>query len=328
MKREEMLLRAIGGVQDQMIHEAMEKKKRPSALRWAAVAACICLMLTVTAGAAKWGVDWWQGRQMGYILHTGQDIEWTFEEELGHTVEWKYPLSPVRIRQEAVDEMTKELNHWWSYRYNHDGGIDPDFADQHFTIGIGYDAGERFSTIAELEEYLGIDLNISPEIDAAARNCMESNDVNTWLEIAIYGDLNRDAEQEYLQTGKITLQGIHITVRMGFSETNCKSWMDIVVPVTQKFADTYPNEVIFNVDENKPFQVETKEFSGREVLVIRDSNEDLQLMGTVKAYGVYGADGIGYCVHSLAEDWGNTEKHPTVYQRGLERLMELLENLE
>lgn len=37
-------------------------------------------------------------------------------------------------------------------------------------------------------------------------------------------------------TGQITLQGIHITVRMGFSGTNCKSWMDIYIPVTQKFA--------------------------------------------------------------------------------------------
>ena len=328
MKREEMLLRAIGGVQDDMIREAMEKKKRPAALRWAAIAACICLMLTATVGAAKWGIEWWQGREKGHILHNGQDIEWTFAEELGHTVEWKYPLAPVGIRQEAVDEMTQELNRGWLSWYDHDDWIDPEFADRHFTTSIGYDAEERFSTIAELEEYLGIGLNISPEIDAAARNCMETNDIGTWLEIELYGDLNRDAEQEYLQAGKITLHGIHITVRMGFSETNCKSWMEIIVPVTQKFADSYPNETIFNSDENKPFQVETMAFSGREVLVIRDSNEDLQLMGTVKAYGVYGADGIGYCVHSMAEDWGNTEKHPTIYQRGLERLMELLENLE
>ena len=53
MKREETLLRAIGGVDDDLINEAMEprKKKRPALIRWAAVAACVCLMLTVTVGS-------------------------------------------------------------------------------------------------------------------------------------------------------------------------------------------------------------------------------------------------------------------------------------
>ena len=54
MKREETLLRAIGGVDDDLIAAAMEprKKKRPALIRWAAVAACVCLMLTVTVSAA------------------------------------------------------------------------------------------------------------------------------------------------------------------------------------------------------------------------------------------------------------------------------------
>ncbi len=53
MKREEKLLRAIGGVGIDLITDAMEprRKKRPTLIRWAAVAACLCLLLASPAGA-------------------------------------------------------------------------------------------------------------------------------------------------------------------------------------------------------------------------------------------------------------------------------------
>lgn len=54
MKREEKLLRAIGGVDDEMIADAMEprRKKQPAWLRWTAAAACLCLLLASPVGAA------------------------------------------------------------------------------------------------------------------------------------------------------------------------------------------------------------------------------------------------------------------------------------
>ncbi len=54
MKKEEKLLRAIGGVDDDLIADAMEpqkRKKQPAWLRWTAVAACLCLLLASPAGA-------------------------------------------------------------------------------------------------------------------------------------------------------------------------------------------------------------------------------------------------------------------------------------
>lgn len=337
MKREEQLLRAIGSVDDELIAAAMElrRKKRPALIRWAAVAACLCLLLTVTAGAAKWDVEWWHGQAMGYIFPHGQESEWTYEPQLGHTVEWKYPFEPVTIRQEALDEMTEQLNQEWKHQMTFHPEILEESTDTHYLTGLShkvqnriYPIEDRFSTIGELEEYLGIDLITSPLIDAAAYNCMHTNDIGTWLEIGLYGDLHRDAAAEYAESGRITLQGINITVRMGFSKTNCKSWMEIFIPLTEKFVESFPNEVIFNMEENSPFTVETQQFSGRDVIVVEDSNDDLEQTGSVKAYGVYSADGIGYCVHCLAEDWGDSEANPTVYQTGAARLMELLENLE
>lgn len=53
MKREEKLLRAIGGVDDELIADAMEprNKKQPAWLRWTAAAACLCLLLASPVGA-------------------------------------------------------------------------------------------------------------------------------------------------------------------------------------------------------------------------------------------------------------------------------------
>ena len=54
MKKEEKLLRAIGGADESLIEEAMEVrvKKKPTVLRWVAVAACVCLLLASPVGAS------------------------------------------------------------------------------------------------------------------------------------------------------------------------------------------------------------------------------------------------------------------------------------
>lgn len=328
MKKEEKLLRAIGGVDDDLIADAMEQRRRkqPAWLRWAAVAACICMMLTVTVGAEKWGVEWWNGQKEAYGMFGDEEQGYTLEKGVATTVEWKYPFEPVTIRQEALDELTEQLNQQWDYRWFVDEGYNEVMEDYHFLTGMPQTIEERITTIRELEEYLGIDLITSPNIDAAARNCMQTNDIGIWLEVGLYGDIYRDAAKEHEETGSISLQGIAITVRMGFSETNCKSWMEICIPLTQKFADTYPAEIVYDAWDLDPLTVDTMEFSGREVLVVcepGDSSEDMPV-----AYGAYGVDGIGYCVHCLVEDWDGTEGHATVYQHGTERLTELLENLE
>lgn len=328
MRQEEKLLRAIGGVDDELIADAMEprKNKRPALIRWAAVAACVCLVLTASVGAEKWGVEWWNGQKEAYGMFGDEEMGYTLETRQITTVEWKYPFEPVTIRQEALDELTGQLNQQWDYRWMVDEGFNEDMADYHFLTGMPQTIEERITTISELEAYLGVDLVTSPKIDAAAFNCMHTNDIGIWLEVGLLGDIYRDAAQEHEQNGAISLQGIHITVRMGFSKTNCKSWMEIYIPITQKFADTYPAEVLYDAWNLDPLTVETHKFSSREVLVVCDPLEPLE--DNPEACGIYGADGIGYNVHCLVEDWDGAEDHPAVYQHGSERLMELLENLE
>lgn len=52
--KEEKLLRAIGGIDDDLIDSAMAAKKKthPAWVRWAAVAACLCLLVASPVGAA------------------------------------------------------------------------------------------------------------------------------------------------------------------------------------------------------------------------------------------------------------------------------------
>ena len=58
MKKEEKLLHAIGGVDERLIEEALEirVRRKPTVLRWVAVAACVCLLLASPVGASVVGM--------------------------------------------------------------------------------------------------------------------------------------------------------------------------------------------------------------------------------------------------------------------------------
>lgn len=58
MKQEEKLLRAIGGADERLIEEALEvrAKRKPTVLRWVALAACVCLLLASPVGASVVGM--------------------------------------------------------------------------------------------------------------------------------------------------------------------------------------------------------------------------------------------------------------------------------
>lgn len=59
MKKEEKLLHAIGGIDDELIRDAMVKPRRTPArrgwIKWTAAAACLCLLLASPAGASMLG---------------------------------------------------------------------------------------------------------------------------------------------------------------------------------------------------------------------------------------------------------------------------------
>lgn len=327
MKKEEKLLHAIGGVDNDLIADAMKprKRKKPVLLRWTAAAACICLLLTVTVGAAKWGVEWWHGKDERYEKYT---------------VDWKYPLAPVTVRQEAIDELERWVLWAWGVDGRREDGIRATWPDTYY-IGAYLENAQRIRTVADLEEYLGIELTTSPEIDANClavrerRESREGNRIIAAIELLGLTEVISDAEIEYAETNKVSLGGIEVELDLGYCGTNCKARMKIFIPLTQNFADDFPAEdwwfasvagPTWSDYEDGQFDVEELEISGKEVVVFSEPVDDLD--GGATALAVYSNGGIGYYLYCIAEDWDNSESHPTVYQHGRERLMELLENLE
>lgn len=325
MKREEQLLRAIGDVQDHLIRDAMEKKKHPAVLRWTAVAACVCLLLTVTVGAAKWGIDWWHGKNERYEQYT---------------VDWKYPLAPVEIREEAVKELEKWLQWGWGVDGRDEYGKRAMCADTEY-VGAYLDGVEKIRTVADLEEYLGIDLTTSPGIDASCLAVQEQAEaeggerIRGSIDVISLTELVADAEMEYAETNRVSMGGIHVKLNLGYCGTNAKARMEIFIPVTQNFADDFPaKDWWFNTIagpawsdyENGQFEVEELTISGKEVVVFSDPTSDLEECPT--AVAVYSDGGIGYYLYCIAEDPSDSVSRSNIYQHGTERLMELLENLE
>lgn len=325
--KEEKLLRAIGGIDDDMIDSAMEtqKKKHPTWVRWTAIAACLCLMLTVTVGATKWGVEWWHGE---------------YEPYEQYTVDWKYPLAPVTVRQEAIDELERWLLWSWGVDGRDDEcGLRATQPDTNY-IGAYLQGAEKIRTVADLEDYLGIELTTSPQIDAdclAVREKREAsgNRILAAIDLIALTELISDAEIEYAETGKVSLGGIEVDMDLGYLGTNCKARMRMFIPLTRNFVDDFPAKdwwfaavagPSWTDYENGQFEVEELEISGKEVVVFSDPVDDLKECPT--ALAVYSDNGIGYYIYCMAEDWEGYENHANVYQHGRERLMELLEDLE
>lgn len=327
MKREELLLHAIGSVDDELIAAAMttKKKKHPAWVRWGAIAACLCLLLTATAGAAKWGVEWWHG---------------TYEPYEQHTVDWKYPLAPVTVREEAIADMYPWVLQAWGRDGRDETGLRATWPDSYY-IGAYLPSAEKLRTVADLEEYLGIELTTSPRIDAdllSIREHLESiedNYTDTVIDLVGMTELICDAEVQYAETGKVPVGGIEADLDLGYLGTNCKAKMMIFIPLTQNFADDFPAEdwwfatvagPTWSAYENGQFEVEELEISGKEVVIFTEPVDDLK--DTATALAVYSDSGIGYYIYCIAEDWEGYENHENVYAHGRDRLMELLENLE
>ena len=330
MKQEEKLLRAIGGVDDELVAEAMEYRQAPrhrgSWLRWTAVAACVCLLLTVTVGAAKWGVEWWHG---------------TDERHEQYTVDWRYPLEPVTIRQEAHEELEKWLQWGWGVDgRNEEYGNRAMWPDSYY-VGAYLSGVDKVRTISDLEDYLGLDLATSPGIDGCCETIWEEAQASgddqprDAVSVIALSELIADAEIEYAETGEVSLGGILVEMHLGYLGTNCKTGMKIFIAQTQDFADGFPAEEWWSAVVSGPtwsdyedgkFEVEELTISGKEVVIFSTPVDDLDRYPT--ALAVYCEDGIGYYIYCTAENWEGSETHQNVYQHGRERLMELLEGLE
>ncbi len=313
MTREEKLLRAIGSVQDHMIQEAMDYAKRPPAFRWAAIAACICLLLTATVGAAKWGIEWWHG---------------TNERYEQYTVDWKYPLAPVEIREEAVSELERWLQLGWGVDGRDEYGNRATWPDSYY-IGAYLQHTDKLRSMADLEKYLGIDLTTSPEIDASCQS------PGAEIDVIALTELIADAEIEYAETGRVSLGGIEVDLNLGYLGTNCKTRMKMFIPMTENFVEDFPAKdwwfattagTAWSDYEIGQFEVEELTISGREVVIFADPTDDLETCPT--ALAVYSDGRIGYLLYCIAEDWSGYENHKNIYRHGSERLMELLEGLE
>lgn len=85
--KEEKLLRAIGGIDDDLIDSAMAAKKKthPAWVRWAAVAACLCLLVASPVGAAM-------GESLEKFINNSGHMEFFTSERL-NTME----LSPEAL---------------------------------------------------------------------------------------------------------------------------------------------------------------------------------------------------------------------------------------
>lgn len=112
MKTEEKLLMAIGGADERLIEEALEirVKRKPSVLRWVAVAACVCLLLASPVVAAMVGslVELWPSdKTVSYHINERITID-SLSEEVAEAFDGQ-KKTVLRYQMDTLEEAEEFL---------------------------------------------------------------------------------------------------------------------------------------------------------------------------------------------------------------------------
>ena len=304
--KNEILLEAIGGIDEDLLvrSETFGASHRP--LRRIAMIAAAVMLLAVTVFASAAGIQYWLGRS---------------EDGLYNTLNFRYELSPVSIRPEALEELTSALNDRWA----EDWEIVSEM-DTYYYHALPYsETSTALRGISDLEDFLGIDLLVTPELEASTLAYLEEaapGSGSEHIHLHLYGPRREDAMEEYSDTGAITLQAIGVQIYLSGQGTNCYGGLRLLIPLTEEFAESCPQETWYS--ELSDYQVEQTQFGNVPVyLCTADNASDRST-----ALALYGDGSNGYYAYVATEPAKWSKEYPGGWvDDPMELLLPLIQNL-
>lgn len=303
------LMYAMTELDDELLErESGGKVKRFRFVKVAAVAAALALM-TVTVFAAVVGVEHW---------FTPQD-----ENNASVNLSYSFPYKQVVIRQEAYDELTQQLNMCWEEWIMQE------------RCGVQCSAPDttaRLTSMVAVEEFMGLDLLTSPEIEALANGNLAVNAVES-SHITLFGPAWDDAYAEYEERGCVSLLGIEISISLNEDDSNGFKYIDIIIPLDERYMEYYPDATIYgfgNIEE----QLEEEYNNGsRDFLIAKKLYTDEE---GAKCAALYTQDGVCYSVRAMAWPIDPAKTTETVLQDSVyefcldaeELVLPLIENIK
>lgn len=281
------LLCAMTDLDDELLEwESGGKVRRFWIGKVAAFTAALALM-TVTVFAAVGGIRYWFGLR-------GE----------GGSLNVRFPLEPVTIRQEAYEELSQTLERQWEEvkMPNWQAFDEKDYEEGKQTL-LGTWGGEALNQVdnlEELEEYLGVELVVSPEMAQMIELDSEYNFGEALSGgVLLRGASYEDALKEYEATGSVTLHGIEINLCMN-QGTGAVTYVEIIIPLTQDYMKYYPTTWVYSFEK----EGETYEYSNGSrdfVIAKRDFSGEYGSHYGSRCVALYGEGGIGYYVNCIVD---------------------------
>lgn len=285
------LMYAMTELDDELLErDSTAKVRRFRVSKVATIAAALALM-TVTVFAAVVGINYWFGQ----------------DDDGYYTINFDFPLEPVTVNQEAYDDMAQELVNGLLY---YQEGIEmgdyeePNTQDWAYSESLDiqwlYFPIHDMGSLEEVEAYLGIDLNISPEIRAAVNGCFPvRSETHNPITLSVYGPRYEERVAEYETTGTITPHGIEI--RMAMSDGGDNNWSNgfrVFIALTEEFAENFQPDPWYSAEDRG--QYHTKDYSnGSQDFLIAKVDYTEEYGGICLA--MYDDGGVGYYLH--CETW-------------------------
>ena len=310
MKENHELARALTGIDGGLLLEAENagRNRKTLTLRRLAAAVAIAASLAATVYAAAAGISWTvekeknSGEGLALSYYKDYDGELEFEK-----LEYQVPLEVVELPERNMAELKALLNRHWNltqledYVNSHDpapdrefvyDSWDADFFMENFmaTYGAGRNQVTSFETLAEVENLLGIVLDVPLELRNAIRQEPEEG-YSQPVTVRIYTGVT---ERQAAQTkGKLEPTRIVISFQVGQYAANGDITGSITIPLTEEAAREGLQGLHYSYEKEGAIWQEEQTVGGWDVTVFGNAPET-GYDGWCKV--IYTDGGIGYCI--------------------------------
>lgn len=335
------IARALTDVSDDLLMEAEQagRTRRPVGFRRIAAVAAIIAMLAVTAGAAAMGITWnikkVEHEGSGYAQDYYQDYDGVLD---GEELDYQLPLTRVELSGEAMQRIRDILWRYWNLTRTEEYVQIYDLAAQSAFV---YDSSDvdsymetylsrynptqsvepSYTTLEQVEELLGITLDISPELREAARTTKYGISLRIGTGCTVEETEKQIEEKNFPEPVWIS---IHFELK-GYAG-NGQVTGTIVLPLAEAEAQKGISGITFSHENEGPIWQVTETHGSREVCFF-GNDPKVGFEGFCRA--VYATDCGGYILTADIEspDPGRSFSKPT-YDTAKDMLLPLVENLK
>jgi len=278
------LMYAMTELDDELLNRWSAAKLKRFRFSRIATFAAVLALVTMIVYSAMLGIDYWFG----------------YDGDGYYTIDYHYSMETAVIHQAAYEDMAEALvdNHiYYQNRIECEDYTQPDTQSLEYSDALDqawlFSLGQELNSLEEVEDYLGVDFHVSPEIrDAVNSSFQFRSETNIPVFVTAYGPCYQDAAAEFRNTGTVTPLGVK--VELSFLDEEQKNWnvgLRVYIALTEDFAEQFRPDTWYSPEGSGQYRV--RDYSnGSQEFMIANSEYSEEYGGVCLA--LYEDSGVGY----------------------------------